>query len=266
MGRSFQFDLIRIASGLLLVYFLVLFSIFEINDISLSQIIIVLFILYIIWSALALKFENRETGIVSANDSSVDVNKRKFLLYSAIAIISIFAVTIVPDIEIYSGNLLYNGNFKLGTEGWDLPEPNIFSWSIDDQNTFDGLPSLEVQTNNTFSYELLWSWISSRLINVESGSKYEIITHMAGKNVLQSSVVIQPYDADRKPLNYQLAQVPYGQNGTFPFTEYKDIVIIPYGVEYIGLYLLGGLAYNSGSPGKTYFAKLSVKKVSQLIG
>jgi len=266
MGKIFQFDLIRIASGLLLVCFLVLFSIFETNDISLSQIIIVLFILFFIWSALALKFEKRETEIVSANEGNLDVNKRKFLFYSSIAIISIIAVTALPDIEIYSGNLLYNGDFKLGTDGWDLPEPNIFSWSIDDQNTFDGLPSLDVQTSNTFSYELLWSWISSRLIKVESGSKYQIVTHMAGENVRQSSVVIQPYDFDRKQLNYQLSQVPSGQNGTFPFREYENIIIIPYGVEYIGLYLLAGLAYNSGSPGKTYFAKLSVKKVSKLIG
>jgi len=265
MFRSFQFDIIRVASGVLLIYFMVLFFLFKFNDLLFSQILLVLFILYIIWSSLALRFEKRGVGTLAERDRAFDVSRRKFLYYSAIAVISVFAVTSIPDIKIYSGNLLYNGDFRLGTEGWDLPEPNIFTWSIDDQITLDGLPSLEVQTSDTLTYELLWSWISSRLIKVEYGSKYKIVTHMAGNNVLQSSVVVQPYDAGRKQLNYQLAQVPSGQNGTFTFKEFEQIIQIPYGVEYIGLYLNAGLTYKSGKPGKTYFAKLSIEKVSNLI-
>lgn len=254
------------ASGVLLIYFMVLFFLFKFNDLLLSQILLVLFVLYIFWSSLALRFEKREAGTLAETDNTVDVSKRKFLYYSAIAVISVFAVTTIPGIEIYLGNLLYNGDFRLGTEGWNLPEPNIFTWSIDDQMTSDGAPSLEVQTSDTFAYELLWSCISSRLIKVEYGSKYRIITHIAGNNVLQSSVVVQPYDADRKQLNYQLVQVPSGLNGTFTFKEFEQIIQIPYGVEYIGLYLLAGLAYSSGKPGKTYFAKLSVEKISPIIG
>lgn len=265
MGKSFQFYLIRVVLGLLLISFLILFYIFELNNLFLSQVLIVLFILYLVWSVLAMRFEKKEAGVVPSEDSNVDLSRRKFLFYSAIAVISVFAVTTLPSIEISSGNLLYNGDFKSGTEGWDLPEPNIFSWSIDDQNTFDGLPSLAVQTDNIFSYGLLWSWISSRLIKVEYGAKYKIVTHMAGKNVLASSVVIQPYDANRREMDYQLAQVPSGLNGTFQFKEYEDSITIPYGVEYIGLYLLAGLAHNSGSPGETYFADLSVKKISRII-
>lgn len=265
MNKSFQFDLIRIASALSLMYFIVLFFIFKFNDLFLSQIILFLFLLYILWSAMALRFEKGERNVKLSNDSSIDLDRRKFLLYSAIAIISIFSVTTIPYIPIYSANLLYNGNFKLSTEGWTLPQPNIFNWKIDDQKTFRGLPSLAVETTQIFSFELLWSWIYSRLIKVEYGSKYRIVTHMAGDNVLQSSVVVQPYDANRKELNYQLVQVPVGQNGTFPFTEFNDIVIIPYGVQYIGLFLCGGLAYDSGKPGITYFADLSVEKVSDLI-
>ncbi len=262
MGNRFQFSLIRVAACLLLIYFLVLFVIFRFNDLFLSQIILILFILYISWSALAIRYEKDEFPAETKKKGSVDLNKRKFLYLSAIGIISVFAIATLPEIEVSSSNLLYNGNFKLGTDGWYLPQGTIFSWKVNDNLTVNNYPSLEVQTDQTYIYDVLWSWISSELIKVEYGAKYSIATHMAGVNVLQSHIVIQPYDASGNALDYQLTQVPSGQNGTFDFAEYVATVEIPYGVEYIGIYLNAGLAYNSDNPGKTYFADLSVTKAS----
>lgn len=266
MNSHSQFDLIRIVSFLLLMMLLILYLILKLDYPILLQVILVSFLLSIIWSALALKYEKKHSKTELEKDSKVvDLDRRKFLFYSAIGIITVIALTTLPNIEVPSENLLYNGDFNLGTEGWNLPQPNIFNWKINHLTTLKGLPSLEVQTDQTYSYSLLWSWISSTLIKVDYGAIYRIVTHIAGDNVLQSSVVIQPYGANKEQLNYQLAQVPSGINGTFPFTEYEATLTIPYDVQYLGLYLLAGLANESGKPGKTYFAGISVKKVSKLI-
>lgn len=77
MFRSFQFDIIRVASGVLLIYFMVLFFLFKFNDLLFSQILLVLFILYIIWSSLALRFEKRGVGTLAERDRAFDVSRRK---------------------------------------------------------------------------------------------------------------------------------------------------------------------------------------------
>ena len=266
MNSRSQFHQIRLVSFLLLMAFLILYLTLKLDYPILLQLILVSFLLSIIWSALALRFEKKHPRIeLDKDDKVLDLDRRRFLRYSVIGIVTVLALTALPNIEIPSENLLYNGDFNLGTEGWNLPQPNIFNWKINHLKTVAGLPSLEVQTDQTFSYSLLWSWISSTLIKVDYGATYRIVTHIAGDNVLQSSVVIQPYGVNKEQLNYQLAQVPSGINGTFPFTEYEATLTIPYGVQYLGLYLLAGLAYKSGNPGKTYFAGISVKKVSKLI-
>ena len=88
---------------------------------------------------------------------------------------------------------------------------------------------------------------------------------MAGTNVLQSGIVVQPFDKNEKQMNYQLTQIPSGINGTFDFEEFETTIDIPYGVEYIKFYLLAGLAYKTGNPGKTYFSDLSITKVSNFL-
>jgi len=171
----------------------------------------------------------------------------------------------LPYVDVQSQNLLNNGDFTNGTSGWYLP-PGIFTWRISPDVMYNGYPVLEVETDATDTYELLWSWIRSDLIRVDYGSKYKIITHMRGENALQAGIVVQPYDENRKQLNHQLIQVPSGRNGNFPFDEYETTVIMPYGIHYIGIYLNAGLAMDAGKFGKTYFAELSVTKVSSLIG
>ena len=266
MNSRSQFHQIRLVLFLLLMAFLILYLTLNLDYPILLQLILVSFLLSIIWSALALRFEKKHPRIeLDKDDKVLDLDRRRFLRYSAIGIVTVLALTVLPNIEIPSENLLYNGDFNLGTEGWNLPQPNIFTWKVNHLKSLAGLPSLEVQTDQTYSYSLLWSWISSTLVKVDYGATYRIVTHIAGDNVLQSSVIIQPYGVNKEQLNYQLAQVPSGINGTFPFTEYEATLTIPYDVQYLGLYLLAGLANESGNPGKTYFAGLSVKKVSKLI-
>lgn len=220
-------------------------------------------IFFVIWAAILNHFEdkNKFKGKVSIN-----INRRKFLYYSAVLAAVVLMGVDLPYIKTESENMLYNGDFALGFDGWVLPQPSIFSWRINKDYTYNGLASLEVQTDeNQQSRFLLWSWISSKLIKVEYNGKYKIITHMAGNNVLQSSVVIQPYDKNGKEMNYQLIQVPSGINGTFGFREFEALITIPYEVKYLKFFLLAGLAYESGKPGITYFSDLSFTKVSNFL-
>lgn len=218
--------------------------------------------LFVIWIALFNHFEEKSKF---KGKGSIDVNRRKFFYYSTILAAVVLIAADLPYIKTESKNLLYNGDFTLGLVGWDLPEPNIFSWKINKDFTYNGLPSLEVQTDIVYSGYLLWSWISSNLIRVEYDSQYKVITHMAGKNVRQSSIVIQPYDVNGKELDYQLIQVPSGTNGSFGFKQFERVITIPYGVQYVKFYLSAGLADTPGNPGKTYFSDLSISKISSFL-
>ncbi len=236
----------------------------DFNNVADSALLTALLFLFVIWSSIFARMDERAKIVSISPVDPVDLGRRKFLVFSAVAFAIIIAGTTLPFVDVQSENLLNNGDFTNGTSGWYLP-PGGFKWRISPDLKYNNLPVLEVETENTYSYELFWSWVSSTLISVDYGSKYKIITHMRGENVLASSVVVQPYDENKKQLNYQLTQVPGGHNGNFPFSEYETTIIIPYGVHYIELYLNGGLALYAGNPGKTYFAELSVTKVSSLI-
>lgn len=220
--------------------------------------------MFIIWTVISIHYENRDALKIQGNKEKVDINRRRFLYYSAVTFATILTLESLSYVKIQSENMVYNGNFTLGFNGWSLPQPSIFNWEINKSCTYNGLPSLEVQTGEGYTYSLLWSWISSKLIKVNYNHQYKIVTHMAGSNVLQSSIVIQPYDKNGKQLNFQLSQIPSGINGTFGFKEFETTLTIPYGVEYIGIYLLAGLAFNSDNLGKTYFSDLSITETYNL--
>ena len=254
--------LLRRVIGLLLVCFLVVLLLFSSIFALFTTTILVSIFIFTIWAAISNHFETKNKV---SELGEINISRRRFLYYSVITAAGILIAVNLPSIKTQSENMLYNGNFTLGFEGWELPQPNIFNWRINKDYTFKGLPSLEVQTDQVYSYSLLWSWISSNLIKVEFNHSYKITTHMAASNVLQSAIVIQPFDKNGKQMNYQLTQIPSGINGTFDFEEFETTIDIPYGVEYIKFYLLAGLAYKTGNPGKTYFSDLSITKVSNFL-
>ena len=248
----------------MLIFSLLLSFLVEFNNVTNSIAIMLLLLLFVIWILISNRFEKNVKSAAISSERPIDLGKRKFLFFSAIVFATLLIGTSLPQFDILSPNLLYNGDFIHGTDGWHLP-PGVFTWRISPDIRYNNLPVLEVQTDMPYTNQLLWSWIISDLIRVDYNSRYRIKTHVMGSNVIQASVVVQPYDENKKDANYQLVQVPSGQNGDFPFTEYGATVDIPYGVHYIGLYLNAGLAKGSGRPGKTYFAGLSVTKISNLI-
>lgn len=254
--------LIKRIIGLVLLCFLVVLLLFSSISTLFTITILISIFIFTIWIAISNHFESKDK---LSKKGEINISRRKFLYYSAITSAAILIAVNLPYIQTQSENILYNGNFTLGFEGWELPQPNIFTWKINKDYTYNGLPSLEVQTDQGYIHSLFWSWISSNLIKVEFDHEYKITTHMAATNVTQSAIVIQPFDKNGKQMNYQLTQIPSGINGTFDFKEFETTMAIPYGVEYIKFYLLAGLAYKTGSPGKTYFSDLSITKVSNFL-
>ena len=232
-------------------------------NITISLEITLIFFLFLILVADKISKNNGPTS--DEREPSLNEGRRKFLYYMISGYLSLLTIANLAYMQVKSSNLVYNGNFEEGFEGWDLTNSNVFSWKILYPKDTGESPILEVQTNLAYKGILLWSWIASNQIKVNYGKRYTITTHMSTENVLQSSIVIQPYDAYGRQLSYQLAQIPSGINGTSPMKRYEGEIEIPPEVSYIVIFLNAGLSNQFGKIGKTYFADIEVRELHPLL-
>lgn len=133
--------LLRRVLGLLLVCFLVVLLLFSSISALFTTALLVLIFIFTIWAAISNHFEIKEK---LGEQGEINISRRRFLYYSAITAAGILIAVNFPSIKTQSENMLYNGNFTLGFEGWEFPQPSIFNWKINRDYTYKGLPSLEV--------------------------------------------------------------------------------------------------------------------------
>jgi len=155
-------------------------------------------------------------------------------------------------------NLVKNPSFEDGFSYWHVSpsKKEYFTLALDPENVIEGKYSLMVITNVTSKNN--WSFIRSEPVNVIPGETLLIVTHIKGKNVVQSHIAIEGYFKDLNQWK-QLAQAPKGLDGTFEWQESKILLTVPENVSMIRVVLNAGWVKDQeAGPAITWFDDIKI--------
>ena len=128
-------------------------------------------------------------------------------------------------------------------------------------DSFGGNSSLKISSNVTEGR----IWFRTTDVNVKSGEKYWVITHMKYENVVASYISIEGYNETSGEWK-ELGQIPSRQDGTSDWKEYKQMLTIPENITKIGFVLNAGWIKDLGEGNATtWFDDMRIYPVNDFL-
>jgi aldose sugar dehydrogenase len=196
-------------------------------------------------------------------------NKEGTTWFDSVSIIKNASFVTVPtSIETQKApNLVSNSNFSIVNNKPALPlywndSLNIcgrtYTCKINSTDGWDDKQSFQLSTTNDTNNT--WSSIKGSEIDVKSGEKYQLVSHMKlNKWVRQSHVVLEGFNETSKRW-FQITQCPSGLNGYFEWREFSCFVTVPENTTEIRPILNAGWSFHPNKVGTTWFDSVSIIK------